>query len=68
MLVIDAAKASLPPVRRIFRLSAFLGRYAHQSHEVVMRMTFEDSSMYAEEVAAIMKEEAEQVRLATDID
>jgi hypothetical protein len=43
--------------RRIWKLIAYLGRYAHQPADVCLRLTLRQLSLLAESTAGILKDE-----------
>lgn len=52
----------------IYKLFAYLGRYAHQQVWDMERRTTRELQEFAREVNQILKEESDQTKQATDID
>lgn len=46
--------------RHLMRLAAFLGRYAHQPYDSVMRMPITRMMLLAQETGEMLREEAEK--------
>jgi len=57
---------SEPRRYQIYKLYAFVCRYAHQSWVEVEKRTINELAEFAEAVGDIMEEESEQARIETD--
>lgn len=59
-------RAEVGHEEQLWRLAAFLARYAHQPIDVLLRLTLPELRCFANAVARLLEEEAKAVKGETD--
>lgn len=66
LLGLNLEDAELPLDRAIWKLTAFVARYAHQPVEALHRMPITSLMHLADHTAELLRDESEEVRRTTD--